>query len=97
VRPDTPAPPSISELAQRRLSRRTVLAGGLATATASFFAANLPEAAATEAGAPARRPQLLGFPAIPPSVADQVVLPPGVPVPGALPMGPPDRATVSLA
>lgn len=59
---------SISELARRRLSRRTVLAGGLATAAASFFG---PPAEA------AGRSRLLGFPAVGPSTADAVVLPPG--------------------
>ncbi|MER7660681.1 PhoX family phosphatase [Streptomyces sp. NPDC096193] len=71
----------MSELAQRRLSRRTVVAGGLVTAAASFFGTATPsEAAAAEAGSAAggaRRRPLLGFPAIPPSVADEVKLPPG--------------------
>ncbi|HCA84078.1 MAG TPA: hypothetical protein DEQ61_00330 [Streptomyces sp.] len=82
MRPDPAASRSFSELAQRRLSRRTALAGGLATAAASFFGvANPPEAvaaartAATNGGAGTSR--LLGFPAIGPSVADGVVLPPG--------------------
>ncbi|WP_153031110.1 PhoX family phosphatase [Amycolatopsis sp. YIM 10] len=71
MRPDPASPPTLSELAQRRLSRRTALAGGLATAAASFFATAAPRpAAAAPAG-------LLGFPAIPPSSADEVVLPPG--------------------
>ncbi|RAY12675.1 PhoX family phosphatase [Actinomadura craniellae] len=64
------------------MSRRTVLAGGLATATASFFGAANPAeaAAATRPGGGHGghgKPRLLGFPAIPPSVADQVMLPPG--------------------
>jgi secreted PhoX family phosphatase len=79
VRPDHSAQLPISELAQRRLNRRTVLAGGLATATASFFGAATPVQAA--AGGPkGHKPgksRLLGFPAIPPSAADKVVLPPG--------------------
>lgn len=80
------AQPSISELAERRLSRRSVLVGGLAAATASFFGAAAPagaaarpvgvDGAAAAGNGRAHRP-LLGFPAIPPSVADQVVLPPG--------------------
>ncbi|MCM0674150.1 PhoX family phosphatase [Micromonospora phytophila] len=82
MRPDGTSSRSISELAQHRLSRRTALAGGLATAAASFFGtvARPEPAAAAEAGATTRGPgmrRLLGFPAIPPSVADQVVLPPG--------------------
>ncbi|MCT2590299.1 PhoX family phosphatase [Streptomyces sp. N2-109] len=83
MRPDSAASPSMSELARRRLSRRTVLAGGLATATASFFGATAtPEAAAgtqpgATPGAGHGRPGLLGFPAVQPSVADTVVLPPG--------------------
>jgi secreted PhoX family phosphatase len=82
VRADPPVNPPISELAQRRLSRRNVLAGGLATAAATFFgsAAGAPTAGATEAAAGqggVRGPRLLGFPAVAPSVADQVVLPPG--------------------
>ena len=61
--------PSLSELARRRLSRRTVLAGGLAAATASFFGSATPAAASPKA--------LLGFPAIPPGAADGIALPPG--------------------
>ncbi|MFJ7062014.1 PhoX family protein (plasmid) [Streptomyces griseobrunneus] len=79
MRPDTPASPSMSELAHRRLSRRAVVAGGLVTAAASFFAAP-PAAAATDRANPAThggRKPLLGFPAVSPSNADEVVLPPG--------------------
>ncbi|WP_116042737.1 PhoX family protein [Amycolatopsis palatopharyngis] len=75
---DTPDSPSISELAERRLSRRTALAGGLATATVAFFGASAPVGASTTKDVSrngGRR--LLGFPAITPSVADEVVLPPG--------------------
>jgi secreted PhoX family phosphatase len=99
VRPDIAASPPISEQAQRRLARRTVLAGGLATATASFFTAATPSeaAAATEAR---RGPQ----PAVPVgdgrssgSRRSGRVSPTRLcyrpkPLPGALPVGPPDRA-----
>lgn len=76
MRPDPPETPTISELAQRRLSRRTVLAGGLTGAAASFFSATSGVGAATAATTATQR-RLLGFPAIGPSSADAVVLPPG--------------------
>lgn len=71
--------PPLSALAQRRLSRRSALAGGLATAAASFFGAAAPLEAAADpvvAGRGGKR-RPLGFPAIQPSAADEVVLPPG--------------------
>ena len=81
MRVDPSVNPPISELAQRRLSRRNVLAGGLATAAASFFGVAAGEGMAAaevaDVDGGVRGRQLLGFPAIPPSVADQVVLPPG--------------------
>lgn len=84
---DMSRPPSISELAELRLSRRTAMAGGLAAAAAAFFGAPAPDAAAGVlestghagghgGGHGGGRP-LLGFPAVAPSTADAVVLPPG--------------------
>ena len=71
----TPITPPLSVLAQRRLSRRNVLAGGLATAAATFFGAACAPGGGDDG--PAAPAALLGFPAVAPSVADEVVLPPG--------------------
>ncbi|MFW6693086.1 PhoX family protein [Streptomyces sp. MAR4 CNX-425] len=75
MHPEPNSPPPISELARRRLSRRSALAGGLATAAASFFA--LSPAPATAARGAGRGRPLLGFPTVGPSSADAVVVPPG--------------------
>lgn len=80
--PDRIESPPLSELAERRLSRRTAMAGGLATATAAFFGTAAPAVAdghgrPDHAGGHGRGKRLLGFPAVEPGVADEVAVPPG--------------------
>ena len=69
-----------AEIAEARLSRRSVLAGGMLAAagflTSSVVGAPPARAVAGGAGATAGGP-VLGFSAIPPSTADEVVVPPG--------------------
>ncbi|GAA1753009.1 PhoX family phosphatase [Streptomonospora arabica] len=82
MHPETPNTPPLSELAERRLSRRTAMAGGLATAAGAFFGTAAPAAAdalggAGGAAAHGPRRRLLGFEPVEPGVADEVVLPDG--------------------
>jgi hypothetical protein len=74
---------TFQEVLERRLSRRSVLGGGLAVAAtvttvgaAGGGVATLLDARPAEARKPARGP-LLGFTGIATSTADQVVVPPG--------------------
>jgi uncharacterized protein len=83
---------SFAEVAQARLSRRSVLAGGM-VAAAGFLTTGLvqpPSAAAAprgRSGGPGRA--LLGFQAIPTSNADEVVVPPGYTARPFIPWGTP--------
>ena len=89
--PSNPSPAStFAELAEARLSRRSVLAGGL-VAAAGFLTTSLvdpPAASATPGHGSPGRP-LLGFRAIPTSNADEVVVPPGYTARPFIPWGTP--------
>jgi secreted PhoX family phosphatase len=81
---------SFAEIAEARLSRRSVLAGGM-LAAAGFLTTSIAGAAPVQAH-PAARPArgaLLGFQAIPPSTADEVVVPRGYTARPFIPWGTP--------
>jgi secreted PhoX family phosphatase len=80
-----------AEIAQARLSRRAVLAGGM-VAAAGFLTTSLVDAPSAVAAPAPRRGSgrsLLGFQAIPTSNADEVVVPPGYTALPFLPWGTP--------
>jgi len=87
--------PHFSEVAAARVSRRSVMGGGLATAAAFLAGASLRgDAAAAAAPATAGTARQaaqgrLGFTAIPPSVSDEVVVPAGYTAQPFLPWGTP--------
>lgn len=85
--------PHMNELVNARVSRRTVVTGGMAAA-AGFLTAGLgaSPAAAKHSGKgpnPRRAALLLGFTAIPPSNADEVVVPAGYTARPLIPWGTP--------
>ena len=82
--------PAFNEVVERRASRRTVLAGGMAGA-AAFLTTNLVGSSPALAGATSRvsAADLLGFSPIPLSYADEVVVPPGYTARAFAPWGTP--------
>jgi len=72
----SPAAPHMSELIEARISRRTVIAGGMA-AVAGFLVGGVGAPGAAARGNGRRHATLLGFDPIPLSVGDEVVVPPG--------------------
>ncbi|MBA3746962.1 MAG: DUF839 domain-containing protein, partial [Solirubrobacterales bacterium] len=85
--------PHMNELVNARVSRRTVVTGGMAAA-AGFLTAGLgaSPAAAKHSGKgpnPRRAALLLGFTAIAPSNADEVVVPAGYTARPLIPWGTP--------
>ncbi|GAA3173356.1 PhoX family phosphatase [Blastococcus jejuensis] len=82
--------PAFADVARARVSRRSVLAGGM-VAAAGFLTSSLvnpPVAVATPGRGSAGRP-LLGFRPIPPSTADEVVVPRGYRARPFIPWGTP--------
>jgi uncharacterized protein len=100
---DIPSNPSDSatfaEVTASRLSRRSVLGGGLAAAAVGFFGGGvLDTLAPSPAGAAGRpgkgpvRPPLLGFTAVPTGTADAFTVPPGYRADVLIPWGQPIRS-----
>lgn len=82
--------PSFAEVAQRRASRRSVLAGGMAVA-AGFLTTNLsgPASASLRAAARTGATDLLGFTPVPLGFGDEVVVPAGYTARPFIPWGTP--------
>ncbi|MDQ3738719.1 MAG: DUF839 domain-containing protein, partial [Actinomycetota bacterium] len=88
-----------NDLVAARISRRTVMGGGLAAAAAFLAGASLSSGTATAAGrggngkgrsgAHAHKTELLGFTAIPPGYGDEVVVPEGYSARAFIPWGTP--------
>jgi secreted PhoX family phosphatase len=82
--------PSFDEVVERRASRRTVLAGGMAGAAAFLTTGVLGSApAAARSVSRVRAAELLGFSAIPLGFGDEVVVPPGYTARAFVPWGTP--------
>ena len=84
-------PPHMSELIEARVSRRTVVTGGMAAAAGFLTAAAgaAPAAAHPDKHKPKKKTKLLGFAAIPLSTADEVVVPAGYSARPLIPWGTP--------
>jgi secreted PhoX family phosphatase len=83
---EAPAGPHLNELIEARISRRTVIAGGMA-AVAGFMAGGVGSAAAHGRGKGHAR--LLGFEPVPLSFGDEVVVPRGYTARPFIPWGTP--------
>jgi uncharacterized protein len=84
----SPVAPHMSDLIEARISRRTVIAGGMA-AVAGFMVGGVGAPGAAAQGNGRKHAKLLGFDPIPLSVGDEVVVPPGYTARPFIPWGTP--------
>jgi secreted PhoX family phosphatase len=88
--------PRLADIIERRVSRRAVMAGGLAAAATAFFSGRLGSPGSGLFGAPAAASGgggLLGFTPVPTGSADAFVVPPGYEIDVLIPWGTPIRST----
>ena len=85
---ESPVGPHLNELIEARISRRTVIAGGMA-AVAGFMAGGLGAGGAAAQGRSKGHARLLGFEPVPLSFGDEVVVPRGYTARPFIPWGTP--------